>query len=433
MQAHQISIPDTAREAMARRERLASVLSQLGPVERAVAVYRWDLWARPEQMPPEGDWITWLILAGRGWGKTRTGAEYIISRVRDGCTRIALVGRTEADTRDVMVEGPSGIIACAPPWMRARYVPSRRCVEFESGARAMMYSADQPDLLRGPEHDTAWVDEFAAFRRAGEVWANLMMGLRRGNDPRVVVTTTPRPISELRRIMDQPMTRITQGSTYDNLAHLPRAFAQEIISRYEGTRLGRQELHAEILDEVPGALWTREMLEETRVERAPDDMRRIVVAIDPAVTSGEDSDDTGIVVAGIDPLGHVYILEDITTHQPAAQWASRALAAYRDWHADRIVAEVNNGGDLVSGVIRQVDPHAPVRPVRATRGKRVRAEPVAAIWEQGRGHIVGHMPALEDQLVGWTPDMPESPDRLDAMVWAVSDLTGRRAIAVAGG
>jgi phage terminase large subunit-like protein len=383
-------------------------------------------------MPPAGDWRTWLILAGRGWGKTRTGAEWVIDRIEDGHERIALIGPTAADVRDVMVEGESGILAVCPADLDANYEPSKRRVTFSTGAICTTYSADEPDRLRGPQHDAAWADELAAWRYP-EAWDQLQFGLRLGDDPRTIVTTTPRPTKEIRELVGSATTVVTRGSTFDNADNLAPAFLERILAKYEGTRLGRQELYAEILDDVPGALWSRAMLEHA-VTACPcpvPDTERLVVAIDPAVTSGEDSDSTGIVVAGRFDKSAV-VLADLTCRLSPDGWAKRAVEAYHEYQADRIVAEANQGGDLVKTVLRTVDPTVPVKLVHATRGKRVRAEPVAALYEQLRVFHTAVFPELEDELVTWTPDSPHSPDRLDALVWALTDLDLSRPARVRG-
>jgi len=382
-------------------------------------------------MPPPGDWRTWLILAGRGWGKTRTGAEWVLDRIEDGYERIALVGPTAADVRDVMVEGESGLLAVAPDDMAPNYEPSKRRITFANGALCTTFSADEPDRLRGPQHDAGWCDEIAAWRYP-EAWDQLQFGLRLGTDPRCIVTTTPRPTREVRELVKATTTVVTRGSTFDNADNLAPAFLERILAKYEGTRLGRQELYAEILDDVPGALWSRQMLEDAVRGYPPEpDLRRVVVAVDPAVTSGEDSDETGIVVAGrSDTQG--FVLADVTCRLSPDGWARRAVDAYHQHGADRIVAEANQGGDMVRTVLRTVDPSVPVKLVHATRGKRVRAEPVAALYEQGRVFHAAVFAELEDQLVTWTPDSPTSPDRLDALVWALTDLDLARPARVRG-
>ena len=375
----------------------------------------WRDIARPQQLAPDGDWTAWLYVGGRGAGKTRAGAEWVHEQVQKGARRIALIGPTAGDVRDVMVEGESGILNCGP--VRPTYEPSKRRVTWPNGAIATTFSADEPDRLRGPQHDAAWADEIAAWRYP-QAWDMMMLGLRLGEDPRVVATTTPKPVKLVRDLLQT--AAVTRSTTYDNLDNLAPTFREQILSRYEGTRLGRQELMAELLEDVPGALWNRELIERSRGE-APPDLARIVVAIDPAVTSGEQSDATGIIVVGtIQNVG--YVLEDLSGRFPPEQWARIAVDAYRRWNADRIVAEANNGGDLVASVLRAVDPNIPVRLVRASRGKRARAEPVSALYEQGRVIHTTALPELEDELCVWTPDATESPDRLDAMVWGLTDL-----------
>tara|TARA_R110002153_G_scaffold135501_10_gene285147 strand:+ start:55 stop:1362 length:1308 start_codon:yes stop_codon:yes gene_type:complete len=396
-----------------------TVLRVLSPTEAEEVYNDWRFWARPDQLAPSGDWRIWLILAGRGFGKTRCGAEWVLEQVRQGRQRIALVGETKADVRDVMVEGESGILACAGK-DRPLYEPSKRRLTWDNGAVATCYSGDEPDQLRGPQHDGAWLDELAKYRYAEDTWSNLDLGLRLGESPQAVVTTTPRPIKIVRELIEDRLARTTRGSTYANLPNLAESFAQRIIDKYEGTRLGRQELHAEILDDVPGALWQRAHIDDAR-RTSPPQCERVVVAIDPAVTSGEDADETGIVVCGkLDD--RAYVIEDLSGHYTPQEWASEALKAYYRHDADRIVAEVNQGGDMVEHTIRTLDRNASYKGVRAARGKMTRAEPIAALYEQGRVHHCGMFASLEDQLCTYTPDTKDSPDRLDAMVWALTDL-----------
>lgn len=379
----------------------------------------WRSIARPKQLPPEGDWLVWLIRTGRGWGKTRTGAEWVREQVDAGRQRIALVGETAADARDVMVEGESGIMACSLPSNRPLYEPSKRRLTWPNGAIATTYSGDDPDQLRGPQHDAAWVDELAKMRRAQETWDNLMFGLRLGQRPQTLVTTTPRPLKLLRDLIAMPSTVQVQGHTEENLENLALSYREQVIARYEGTRLGRQELAGEILEDVEGALWTLVQIDALRVKEAPA-LSRVVVAIDPAVTSNEDSDETGIIVAGVAD-GHGYVLADLSGRYSPDAWARRAISALDLYHADRIVAEVNNGGDLVEATLRTIDRGVPYKAVHASRGKVTRAEPVAALFEQGKCHVVGSLPRLEDQLTTWSQGM-RSPDRLDACVWALTEL-----------
>ena len=406
--------------AKERERRLAA----LSPEEMKHLDFSWEFWARPSQLTPPGDWRIWLIKTGRGWGKTRTAAEWIRAQVdADNRGRLALVAPTAADARDVMVEGESGVLNISPPWNRPKYEPSKRRLTWDNGAIATTYSADEPDRLRGPQHDAAWADEIAAWQYP-EAWHMLMFGLRLGQNPQAVATTTPKPVTLVRSLMQAANVVVTHGATQENAANLAPEFLSDIINRYEGTRLYRQEIGGEYLDDFPGALWTRAMIDGARVMVEPD-VSRLVVAVDPAVTSGDDSDETGIIVAakGID--GHAYVLSDLTCRLSPDGWARRVCDAFENWSADRVVGEVNNGGDLVEQVIRTVKPDIPFTAVRASKAKQVRAEPIAALYEQGKVHHVGSFDTLEDQLVSFTPDGYRgggSPDRADALVWALSEL-----------
>tara|TARA_R100000664_G_C2756978_1_gene145002 strand:- start:1011 stop:2273 length:1263 start_codon:yes stop_codon:yes gene_type:complete len=397
------------------------VLETLTDNEADELLTTWSFWARPEQLTPEGDWRIWLILAGRGYGKTRCGAEWVHEQIENGKMRIALVGETKADVRDVMVEGESGILATAQRKNRPLYEPSKRRLTWPNGAIAVCYSGDEPDQLRGPQHDGAWLDELSKYRYAEDTWSNLDLGLRLGENPQVVITTTPRPIKILKDLVNDPATHLTKGSTYDNLHNLADSFAQRIIARYEGTRLGRQELHAEILDDIVGALWQRAFIEDHRLKNAPDYFERIVVGVDPAITAGEEADETGIIVCG--KLGdRGYIIDDVSGKFSPQEWAIKAIQTYYKFNADRIVAEVNQGGDMVEHTIRTVDKNVSFKAVRASKGKILRAEPIAALYEQGRVHHCGNFAQLEDQLCTYTHETRESPDRLDALVWGLTDL-----------
>jgi phage terminase large subunit-like protein len=405
-----------------------SLRDTLTDEEAAALAYDWQRWARPKQLPPEGDWDGWLLLAGRGFGKTRVGSEFVRQEVEaKRAGRIALIAETSADGRDVLVEGESGILAISPPWFRPSYEPSKRRLTWPNGAIATLYDAREPDQLRGPQHDLALVDELAKYRYAQEVFDGLQFGLRLGIHPRWVATTTPRPIGLIRRLVNDQRVFVTRGSTMENLVNLAPTFRRAVIDRYAGTRLGRQELEAEILDDVPGALWSRRGLDEYRVNLVPA-LKRVVVGVDPAITSGDSSDETGIVCVGLDGLNAGYVLDDWSVKGSPDQWARRAVALFRKWEGDRIVAEANQGGEMVAHVIRSVAPDVPVSLVRATRGKYVRAEPVSALYEQGRIHHVGTHPSLEDQMVAFTPELAadrkpgESPDRVDALVWACTEL-----------
>jgi phage terminase large subunit-like protein len=406
------------------------LIAALSPAQADALLHNWAFWARPTQLPPEGTWRVWLLLAGRGFGKTRTGAELIRARVMCcSARRLALVAPTAGDARDVMVEGESGILAISPPWERPRYEPSKRRLTWPNGAIATLFSADEPERLRGPQHDVAWCDELASWRYP-EAWDMLMFGLRLGTDPRVVVTTTPRPVKLLRELIADPTVVVTRGTTYENRANLAPVFLGQIVRKYQGTRLGRQELEAELLEDVPGALWNRGVIEATRARTAPT-LIRVVVAIDPAASSSDQADETGIIVAGKDEIGRAWVLADASGRYQPAEWAKTAISAYRAHNADRIVAEVNNGGDMVEATLRMIEPNAPFTAVRASRGKITRAEPIAALYEQGRVHHLGAFPQLEDQMCAFIPDAHRgsraraagySPDRVDALVWALTDL-----------
>ena len=400
-----------------------SFISSLTPREATLLIYDWSFWARPEQIPPNTGWATFLYLAGRGAGKTRAGAEWVRSQIERGRSmNIALVGATARDVRKTMVEGESGILAVCPPWFRPRYEPSKLMLTWPNGGQAHMYSAEEPERLRGPNHTAAWCDELGSWKYLEATWNNLEMTLRAGWSPRRYVTTTPKPRQLLRDLIADESTLVVRGTTYDNAVNLSPDYIQRVRQRYEGTRTGRQELYAELLEEAEGALWRRSDIDTTRVAAYPH-LSRIVVAIDPAVTATAASDETGIVVAGMGVDSHVYVIRDLSGRYSPDGWARRAIGAYRELGADRIVGEVNNGGDMVLFTLRTIDDSISYKDVRASRGKAARAEPVAALFEQGRAHIVGTMPALEDQLVNWRPLGAErSPDRLDAMVWAVTEL-----------
>jgi len=408
-------------EEIARRSDPDALFRNLDPADIERLLVDWRVWRRPKQATPPGNWSIWVILAGRGFGKTRTGAEWVREEVDRGLVgHIALVGPTAGDVRDTMIEGESGLLGVFPRDERPRYEPSKRRVTFSNGAVATAFSADEPDRLRGPNHDLAWCDELAAWRYP-DAWDMLTFGLRIGDHPRALVTTTPRPTPIIRSLVARDDVAVTRGSTFENRANLAPSFFQEIVARYEGTRLGRQELHAEILDDVDGALWSRDMIETARVSSFPD-LTRIVVAIDPAASSKETSSETGIVACGLGADGHGYVLEDRSLRGTPHEWASEAIASYHRLKADRIVAEANQGGDMVRHTLDTVERGVPIRLVHASRGKRVRAEPIAALYEQQRIHHVGMFADLEDQLCSWVPDLSASPDRLDALVWALTEL-----------
>ena len=416
---------------------LAERLASLTPNERKAAVgaltdkeaeallYDWrNFLARPDQLAPQGDWDIWLCLAGRGWGKTRTGAEWVREEVEAGrASRIALVAETAADARDVMV---AELLRIFPPDKMPEYVKSNRCVEFHNGAKAWTYNATEPDQLRGPQHDLAWCDELAKWRYARETWDMLQFGLRLGDHPRQLVTTTPRPIDLIKAIVSgqEGRVEVTRGRTLDNRANLAPSFLERIQRRYEGTRLGRQELNAEILGDLPGAIWTQASIDAFRVQEAPQ-LGRVLVAVDPAVTATEDSDEHGIMVGGVDGEQVGYLMEDHSMRGTPMEWAKRVASLVKTHGADGCVVEVNQGGDMVAHTLRTIAPNMNIIEVRASRGKHVRAEPIAALYEQGRIRHVGQFPELEAQMTQFTTEGYQgeaSPDRADALVWLFSEL-----------
>lgn len=414
---------------------LNSLRSKLTDADKMQLNYDWPKWARPKQLPPEGDWDGWLMLGGRFGGKTRAGAEWVRAEVEAGrAKRIGLIGETSADGKDVMVTGDSGILNVCPPWNKPTFTSSsskgRPKLTWPNGAIATLYDAREPDQLRGPQHDLVWMDELAKMRYAQDVFDQMLFGLRLGKKPRWLATTTPRPIKLLLNLVKDERVIVTHFTSHDNLMHLATSVKTNVIDRFFGTRLGRQEIEAEILEDVPGALWSRKNLDENRVQRMGDvpPLARVAVAVDPAVTSGDSSAETGIIVGGVSGVGHGYILEDATLKGSPDQWARRAVAMYRKFEADRIVAEANQGGEMVERCIRAVATDVPIRLVRATRGKYVRAEPTSALYEQNRISHVGALAYLEDQMIGFTPERAatrsadELLDRVDALVWLCADL-----------
>jgi phage terminase large subunit-like protein len=418
----------------AEQEDWRAALDQATDEERRRAIVDWPFQTRPDQRPPPGDWTTWLVLGGRGAGKTRTGAEWVravalgLDLGGPKVERIALVGETLADVRDVMIDGESGLLRLLPEKDRPRWIGSKRRLQWANGAVALAFSSEDPESLRGPQFGAAWCDELGKWKHAEATWDMLQFGLRLGARPRQVVTTTPRPMALVKRLLAEDGTVVTRARTADNLL-LADAFMTSVVARYQGTRLGRQELDAELIDDRPDALWRRADLEAGRVAAAPP-LRRIVVAVDPPASAGARSDACGIVAAGIDAAGTGYVLADATAERLSpARWAKRAVDLYHRLGADRIVAEANQGGDMVAAVIRQADESAPIETVHATRGKWLRAEPVAALYEQGKVHHVGTFPELEDEMCdyglgGLSSD--RSPDRLDALVWALTALMLKR-------
>lgn len=445
----------TAKELRALpREQVLKALAELSPEQLEELKYDWKFWARDDQLEPKGNWKIWMPLAGRGWGKTRCGAEWVRHRIKSGDGRIACVAPTKGDVRRVMVEGESGLLNICwkgdktyrgadmgfPVWS-----PTNNTITWANGAVAQFYSAEDPERLRGPQHHAAWCDEICAWNRMEETWDMLQFTMRLGKNPRILVTTTPKPVKLIRQLLkpeniESGRVYRTSGSSYDNADNIDL----EALSQYEGTRLGRQELYAEILDEAAGALWNRKMIDDAQyilpedttvmnedktvdyrasVKEFAKTLNRIVVSVDPAVTANEESDLTGIMVAGVDINGTAYILEDATDQYLPEQWAAKAVSLYNEYEADLIVAERNQGGEMVKSTLRTVDETVPVKLVHASRGKYARAEPVSALYERGKVKHVKYLEALEEQMVTWEPlGSIGSPDRLDAMVWAVTNL-----------
>ncbi len=396
-----------------------------------------DFWALPHQLAPEGAWRTWVVMGGRGAGKTRAGSEWVRSMVEGDmpldegrAKRVALVGETFDQVRDIMVFGDSGIIACSPPDRRPRWNSTKRRLEWDNGAVAEAHSASSPEGLRGPQFDAAWVDELAKWKKPEEAWDMLQFGLRLGDLPQQVVTTTPKNVEVLKQILDASSTVTTTAPTEANRAYLAQNFLEEVRARYGGTRQGRQELDGELLEDADGALWTTAMLEATRVKELPE-FDRVVVAVDPAVSSGKASDACGIVVVGAELKGdrkdwRATVIEDATVEGCSpSQWAEAVIAAYERHGADKVVAEINQGGDLVETLVRQIDPLVSFGGLHARRGKIARAEPVAALYEQGRVSHGPDLDKLEDQMCQMTSTGyvgRGSPDRVDALVWAMHEL-----------
>jgi len=400
------------------------ILNSLSESERTQLYYDWRFYARGNQLLPHGDsWTTWLIQAGRGFGKTRVGAEAVkfLAEWDPGC-QIALIGRTAADVRDVMVLGESGIMRCSPPWFRPTYKPSKRRLIWPNGSVAFTYSGDEPDQLRGPQHHYGWGDEVASWRYT-ETFENLEFGLRLGYIPRLILTGTPKPTKTYKAVLSSGDVLMTRGSMMANERNLPESFKKKILNRFEGTRLGRQEIEGEYLEDNPNALWQRRWIDKTRIRQIPE-LVSVVVAIDPAASSGEDAAEHGIVVVGKGSDGHGYVLEDLSTVATPHEWATIAVNAAHRWQANCIVAERNNGGDMVGSTIRNVDKMIPVKLVWASKGKWTRAEPISALYEQFRIHHVGTFADLEDQMCEYEPLLlnQASPDRMDALVWGLTHL-----------
>ena len=438
-------LPIHADDLRAMGEDLTSLLSQLPQAKAEELLYTWPFWARPQQIAPDGNWNTWFINAGRGFGKTRAGVEWVRSKVMQGHKRIGAIAATNSDIERVMINGESGFLArCwkgdrdvkgkrlgTPSWL-----PTKRALIWDQGdykdakekPTVLFFSAEEPERLRGPQFELAWCDELAAWNKDRGTWDMLQFCLRLGKHPQICVTTTPKPTKLVRDILKNPKTVVTYGSTFDNSANLAANYIEAVKSQYEGTRLGRQELYAEVLDEASGALWNRQLLATCEVEvdkpiEFAETLARVVVSVDPAVSSNAESDMTGIVVAGQDINGVCYILQDATDRYTPEGWAAKAIELYNEYGADRIVAERNQGGEMVRYTFKSVDETIPIKLVHASRGKYARAEPVSALYERGRVKHVKGLDALEDQMVQWEPlGSIGSPDRLDAMVWAVTEL-----------
>lgn len=443
-----MTIPFTASDLRELpTEQVKKALSKLTKSQIEELQYTWEFWARPEQIPPKGDWNTFLALAGRGWGKTKAAAEWVRGKVKEGHKRIAYVCATNADIEKVFVKGESGILNCC--WSEDRnhkgvkigmpvWSPTKRSLTwYENGdpskkelATVLCFSAEEPDRLRGPQFSCAACDELCAWNKDEETWSMLQFCLRLGKHPQVFIATTPKPTKVIRTLLKDDKTVVVRGSTFDNAENLAESYLEQVKRLYEGTRLGRQELYAEVLEEAEGALWTHDILESCKVSRSEvPDLTRIVVSIDPAVTANKESDETGLIVAGIDVNGHCYVLGDYTFKGSPQQWALKAIELYHQFEADRIVAEVNQGGDMVKTTIHGEDPTVPFRPVRASRGKYARAEPVSALYERGLVHHVrdyeegAGLEQLEVQMTTWDPlGSIGSPDRIDSLTWAITDL-----------
>jgi phage terminase large subunit-like protein len=408
-------------------EERKAVLAGFSDAELRHMYNSWEFWARPKQILPKGDWLTWFIVSGRGFGKTRTGAEAVRQWVREGYKRIALIGQTKSDVRDTMLFGESGLMTvCQNDDNPPEYIASKRVVRWANGAQAFLYSGDEPEQMRGPQHEKGWVDELAKFKKAEECWDNFILGLRLGDNPQCVCTTTPKPLQLIKELLNDEETYVTTGSTYENYGNLSHKFIKHVVKKYEGTKLGKQELWGRLLEDIEGALWKWDLLNQLRVKAAPP-LKRIIVAIDPAATSKETSDETGIIAAGLGHDGNAYILSDVTNIYTPTDWAKAAINEYKRLRADKVVAETNNGGEMVETVLRVVDPTIPYHSVWAARGKYVRAEPVAGLYEQHRVFHVCQNPddfnALEVEMTEWVPaEAKKSPNRVDALVWAISEL-----------
>lgn len=416
-------------QLLAADPRARALLDCLTEDELEALQWDWRFWLRPKQWPPPGDWFIWMALAGRGFGKTRTGAHWIHDRAMAGDERrwMALVARNPREARDAMLHGPGGLLKVTPPDERPKYEPSKVKLTWPNGAHATIYSGENPDALRGFSGDTAWLDELAAYQYAQAAWDNLQFGLREAKveRPRLFVSTTPKRIPLVRELLARKGVVAVRGSSYENRANLAPEYFREVIEPYEGTTIGRQEIYAELLEEAPGALWTRATLEACRRPQVPEQLTRVAIAVDPPITSGPRSAEAGIMVGGLGTNREGYLVADLSGRYSPERWATRVVEAFEEHEADMVVAEANQGGEMVERVLRTVPggERLPVRLVNATRGKQTRAQPVASLYERGKIHHVGFFAELEDQLTTWVPDEDKvSPDRLDADVWLFTYL-----------
>jgi predicted phage terminase large subunit-like protein len=428
-----VTVALAQRLAQLTAEQRYAVMASLSPEELAALEYRWEFWARPDQLPPPGDWRTWLLLGGRGSGKTRAAAEWVRAEMEAGRRlQMGIVAPTADSLRRICVEGPSGLLSVGPPSDRPQFEPSTRRVVYANGGIVHLFSAEEPDRLRGPNLSGLWIDELTSMPSGGaEVWDMAQMALRipgpLGHAPRAVVTTTPKMQALLKQIIAAPSTTVTRARTSDNASNLDASTLAYLREKYGDTRLGRQEMDAELLADLEGALWNRALIDECRIKRGdqPERLRRVVVAVDPPGGASKANAECGIIVAALGADRHGYVLADLSGRMSPEQWARRVVEAYHGYKADKIVAEQNFGGAMVESTIRSIDSRVPIKMVVASRGKQIRAEPVASWYEQHRVHHVGEFPALEDQMTGWDPaESGPSPDRVDACVWALTELMG---------
>lgn len=415
------------------------LLRNVNNIEAMNLLYDWSLWARPEQLQPvelgkNGKFI-WFIKAGRGTGKTRTGAQWVINKIKnEGYRHIALAGATAPEVRTIAIEGESGLLACSPPWFYPDYQPSKKQIVWPNGAKAQIFYGTEPEQARGAQHDLLWADEVAKWKYPQETFDNLLLGLRLGSNPLCLVSSTPKPTKFIKELAARKDTITTHGNTFENLDNLAKPFIETIIAKYKGTRLERQEIFAQILDDNPNALWHRDWIDFNRVVYIPDNLSRIMVAIDPAAShDSETSDETGIIVVAegralygmsFPELPHYYVIEDLSLVATPEKWARQAIAAYHRHKANKIIAERNQGGDMVMSTLKNIDKNVPVELVWASRGKATRAEPISALYEQNRVHHIGTFDLLEDEMCEWCAGM-DSPSRMDALVWGLTSLTNK--------